>query len=177
LSGLHQIDLHLDTASLIANEEDDLSAKKESFDRYMRCHLSLLESDFEASADRARMAAPSREDLVEWQVLQEALRDENDLDEYGEVANSTPHKAIGYVHKFRFRLAGLRIKEFDGLGKEEDGAFSEANKQFDLLWLASDYETPPSVCMRVVAHRSLVAHFEYIGSTPIAGWSRPPQEN
>jgi hypothetical protein len=172
----HEIALHLDTPSLLDSEGDDPHTTDESLAEHMLEAQPVLNSNFGAAADRARMAAGSRIDADEWLRLQEELREGAD-DPFGEVEGSRAPVPVGYVYALRFQLDQLVIAEVDEIDRESHLAFRETHMDVDLLWLPNIGQSAPNVRIRVVTHRDLSEHFDVIRATPIEGWSRPPQES
>jgi hypothetical protein len=165
--------LHVDTPSAICSEDDDPSKCKAFFDDLMLESQPRMETSFEASADRARMAAPSREDVREWKGFMYVIWGDTP-DERGEIESSTPPQAVGYVHRLRFDLRRLEVATTEDLDKQSHLAFRAANPKVDLLWLPN-YSDTDSTSIRVITWRSLLDHFEYLDSTPVPGGTRPPK--
>jgi hypothetical protein len=168
------------TPAAIAPEDTDKAEAETAISCYLLEHHSILYLDRADAEDSARMAASASPDQQEWEELLGlaapyggGMRDAQRL-VCGEDPQGFPYpppRSFFYVIEIEFGES-VRIEATEDRTKQAQLEFSEENPEWDLLWLPDGIST--GACLRVVTHRDLQGHFDYLGSYRVFGQPRRP---
>jgi hypothetical protein len=168
------------TPAAIAREDADKTEAEEAISCYWLEHNSIVYLDRADADDSARMAASARPDQQEWEDLVGLaapyggnLRDAQRLARGEEPLGFQlpPPPSFSYVIEIEFDES-VRIEATEERTKLAQREFSEKQPEWDLLWLPDGIST--GACLRVVTHRDLRGHFDYMGSYRVFGQPRRP---
>ena len=168
------------TPAAIAPKDTDKTEAETAISCYLLEHHSLVYLDRADAEDSARMAASASPDEQEWEELvglaapyggdprdaQRLARGEEPLG-----FPLPPPRSFHYVIEIEFDES-VHITATDARTKSAQLEFSEQNREWDLLWLPDRIST--GACLRVVTHRDLQGHFNYMGSYRVFGQPRRP---
>jgi hypothetical protein len=167
------------TPAAIVKEDTDKTEAEQAISRHMLENQPLVYIDRADAEDGARMAASASPDSQEWdELLGLAAPYGGDLWDARRMARGEeplgfppPPASFSYVIEIEFDT-GVHITTTDAPTKSAQLDFSRQNPEWDLLWLPDGVSA--GACLRVVTHRDLHGHVNYLGSYRVFGQPRRP---